>query len=128
MNWGFEKQLNELANSMKEVEGVTYIGLYGSYARGDFDTGSDVDILVLFQDKESMKMNSGDVLRRAGRSEMFLQITMFTLDEFFKECNPVFVRSVIRDGKILFQREPEKIENYLRRFMQRYPELVLKES
>jgi len=128
MNSEFEREISGLANSISEVEGVIYISLYGSRARGDYDEGSDIDVLVLFRDLESMKLNKEEVLRRAARFKMFFQITIFTLEEFFNDCNPVFVRGVMRDGKALYQRESEKMGNYLRRFAQMYPELVAKEK
>lgn len=126
MNSEFEQELVRLTDSIKEVGGVIYIAMYGSYARGDYDRGSDIDILILFQDKESMEMNREEVFRRAANFKMFFQLAVFTLEEFFNNCNPIFVRSVIRDGKILFQKEPERIEHYLGSFMQRHPELILK--
>jgi len=127
MNSEFEREITGLVNSIREVEGVVYISLYGSCARGDCDEGSDIDVLVLFQDLESMKLNRGDLLRRAVRFKMFLQITIFTMEEFFNDCNPVFVRGVMREGRMLYQRESEKMGDYLRRFAQMYPELVAKD-
>jgi len=128
MSSEFEQELRRLTDSIKEVEGVVCIGLYGSYARGDYDAGSDIDILVLFEDRRSLRANKRDVVTRAGRFQMFFQLTMFSLDEFFENCNPVFVRSILRDGRMLFQRESKKMEDHLKRFTQKYPELVLKES
>lgn len=126
MSSEFEQELRRLVDAIKQVRGVTYIALYGSYARGDYEEGSDVDLLILFEDKESMKMGRDEIFRRAGESKMFLQLTIFTLQEFFNECNPVFVRSVMNEGRMLLQREPEEMQGYLRRFRKRYPELVLK--
>jgi len=123
-----EQELRRLTDSIKEVEGVLYIAVYGSYARGDYDRGSDIDILILFEDKRSLRANKRDVVTRAGRFQMFFQLTMFSLKEFFENCNPVFVRSVVRDGRMLFQRESKKMERHLKRFTQKHPELVLKES
>ena len=47
--------VEELRSSLREAFADSFKGmiLYGSYARGDHDEGSDVDLLVLFEDKDA---------------------------------------------------------------------------
>jgi len=42
-----EEKRDEIA-AFCEANGIEYLGVFGSYARGDFDEGSDVDFLVRF--------------------------------------------------------------------------------
>lgn len=43
-----------LINTICDQEGVTYLGLFGSQARGDANKSSDVDLLVNFKQTKSL--------------------------------------------------------------------------
>ena len=43
--------LNALQNSPLK-ENIREVWLYGSYARGDYDINSDIDLLIIFKNKE----------------------------------------------------------------------------
>ena len=77
--WAAVEQFRSLA---REAFGRSFKGLilYGSYARGEQDSGSDVDILVLFKDKgavergrEKLGMLSGDLSVPAGQVSLLPQ-------------------------------------------------------
>jgi predicted nucleotidyltransferase len=57
--------LNRLALELKKMYGERYRGLvlYGSYARGEADQGSDVDVLLLLEGE----VNTVRELLRAGQ-------------------------------------------------------------
>jgi len=40
----------ELTGEISEIKGVSAIILFGSHSRGDFDEGSDIDLLIVFND------------------------------------------------------------------------------
>jgi predicted nucleotidyltransferase len=58
-----EATLQELASGLRELYGNRYRGLvlYGSYARGEADEGSDVDLLLLL----TGPVKAGKEIRRA---------------------------------------------------------------
>ena len=41
------EQLRELAGLLKSKHGVKKVYLYGSFARGDFNEGSDIDLIIV---------------------------------------------------------------------------------
>ncbi|MEM3505692.1 MAG: nucleotidyltransferase domain-containing protein, partial [Archaeoglobaceae archaeon] len=45
-----KKRLEELKPFLKEKFKVKFIGIFGSYVRGEEKKGSDLDILVEFED------------------------------------------------------------------------------
>jgi uncharacterized protein len=59
-----ENILSEVAISMKDMFGekLKWIKLYGSYARGDYDNGSDIDIMVLVDMDKYELANYRDVI------------------------------------------------------------------
>ena len=115
-------------DAIKEISGVVLIVVFGSYARGEFEEGSDVDLLILFENKGVMGENRAEVFRRVSKSKLFTQLSMYSLHEFLVECNPIFVRSVLRDGKVLFSASPRLMDKLINRFKNRYPELSLAHS
>lgn len=57
------KKLEEILAIVREEfirrlgSNVVKIKLYGSYARGDFDTDSDIDIMILIRDNNSKELH-----------------------------------------------------------------------
>jgi len=48
------KELFEIISSFLEKEGATKVAVFGSYARGEEKTGSDLDILVEFSETKGL--------------------------------------------------------------------------
>lgn len=99
-----ESNLSEIVDAIKTVEGVVGIVLFGSVARGDYDEGSDIDLLVIFRDENLMRRNEWQVTRRIP-SDVFAQ-SICVCPSMLKSVNPVFLRSVLEDGVILYMRHP----------------------
>jgi hypothetical protein len=90
--------------TLKNVEGVVGIILFGSVARGEADEGSDIDLLVVFEDEDKLRKNEWEVTRRIP-SNLFAQ-SICVCPSILRRMNPVFVRSVLDEGIILYMRYP----------------------
>jgi hypothetical protein len=90
--------------ALKTVEGVIGIILFGSFARGEADEGSDIDLLVLFENEKKMRENEWEVTRRIP-SHIFAQ-SICVCPSTLRRMNPVFVQSVFKEGIILYLRYP----------------------
>lgn len=75
--------------------------LYGSYARGDYRPGSDVDVMILLSDYQ----NYWDELRRT--SELMSNVSLeydllvsriFTTEEKWKQPDTPLLRNIHQDG------------------------------
>jgi len=100
--------LNELSKKLAKTHAITGI-LFGSMARGDYDKRSDVDILLIYDKKEELerdKTTLDEIPTLDGRE---VQIVARTVDEL-RESDKVFLRSVFREGKLLFVKEPIDLE------------------
>lgn len=80
--------------------------LFGSYARGDADEGSDLDLMVVERDipdraQEYLRLHSA-----VGHLGVGVDVLIFTESEFEKRrdwwTTPVF--SAVREGKVMYDR------------------------
>jgi len=97
------EEIKELAEEISKIEGVQAVVLYGSYARGDFTEGSDVDFLVVFQDKSSLKKGWRTVTEITAKREIFVQAVTMTMDELMTSS---LLSSILREGKMLYSTKP----------------------
>ncbi|NIU82725.1 MAG: hypothetical protein GWN31_04680 [Candidatus Thorarchaeota archaeon] len=99
-----ESSLSEIVNAIKTVDGVIGIILFGSVTRGKADEGSDIDLLVLFENEDKMRRNEWEVTRRIP-SNLFTQ-SICACASTLERMNPVFIQSVLEDGLILYAQHP----------------------
>jgi predicted nucleotidyltransferase len=91
----------EMKSVTTEIVGrsVEAVVLFGSYARGDYAEGSDIDLLVLFKTKADLEKKSTEVYGITAKSFLFFQVICMTLEEL---QSSTLLESVLRDGRILF--------------------------
>jgi len=97
-----ETIIQEFRRSVKEIEGnnLKAILLFGSYARGDAEEGSDIDLLLIFGDKISPEAKRGirDISNALSfKYDVIVSEFFFTEKEFGKYNTP-FLLNVKREG------------------------------
>ena len=90
------KEIEHIAGQLEEVEGVVGVILFGSYSRGDFDEGSDIDLLIIFKDKETLNKNQKTIYKITSQTNLFIQAITLTLNEL---KNSTLLESAEREGK-----------------------------
>lgn len=96
------EDITELGREIGKTSGVEAVVLFGSYARGDFDEGSDVDLLLIFQDKFSLEGRWRKITETTAKRHIFVQVVAMTVDEL--KSSPL-LSVALREGKILFSTE-----------------------
>lgn len=99
------EKIEYVVNEIKEVEGVIGIILFGSFSRGDYDEGSDIDLLVVFKEKRELNKGLKEVYKTTAKTDLFFQVIGLTLDEL--KGSPL-LESVLRDGRIYYANEDIK--------------------
>ena len=83
--------------------------LFGSYARGDFDRDSDLDLFIVVEDEKE----SSRLIRR--KIDALLWGRKFPVDLIvrkekeikrnFRAKNPFYIHHIFKDGKVLYEKE-----------------------
>ena len=99
------EKIEHAAAKMKMVKGVIGVVLFGSFSRGDYDEGSDVDLLVVFRDRDTLDKGLKEVYKATSESDLFFQVVGLTIDEL--KGSPL-LESAMREGKIYYANENVK--------------------
>jgi predicted nucleotidyltransferase len=93
--------------------------LFGSLARGDFNEGSDVDILVVADFREPFLDRIKVLLDLNDRTRLPLEPVGYTAEEFMEmlERKNSFILEAVEKGKILYVSERTQIYRVLKNFM-----------
>ncbi|HCJ56650.1 MAG TPA: DNA polymerase subunit beta [Clostridiaceae bacterium] len=103
--------INVYINEVKLVLGerLKKVMLFGSYARGDFDEESDIDIMLMIDDDESNLNKYDDILTPIEvninlNNDVFIVPVLMSEKKFEKYENVVpFYRNVVNEGVILYE-------------------------
>lgn len=87
---------------LKNVQGISSIVLYGSYARGENDAHSDIDILTISMAK---KVDTDKISKKIGQE---VNIMNFTSTQWTKQAkdNRAFYLDIITEGIVLYGTRP----------------------
>ena len=99
------EMIERVVDRMREVEGTIGVVLFGSYSRGDYDEGSDIDLIVVFRDRSALNKSLKEVYKATSESDLFFQVIGLTFDEL-KDSQ--LLELVLREGKVYYASEDVK--------------------
>ncbi len=110
-NLGLNNLMEETYSALSSVFGkkLSEVWLYGSYARGDFDAESDIDIMALVDlPKEQLAMYRRKVSDLSSdldlKYEVILSIKLQDKDTFSRFSNTLpFFQNILKEGKRIVQ-------------------------
>jgi len=99
------EEIERVVNEIKEIEGTVSIVLFGSFSRGDYDEGSDIDLLVVFKDKKDLDRDLSKIYEKTAKADLFFQVIGLTLEEL---KNSPLLEAALREGKIYYAKQDAK--------------------
>jgi len=95
------------ANAVRSKYDFTKIILFGSYAKGNYNEDSDIDLLIVKDTIEPRHKRSIEMQRLLKGSKLPVDILVYTNDEFDREKSNhySFVNSAISGAKLMYERK-----------------------
>ncbi len=102
--------LNRIVAEITSKLDIDAILLFGSYAKGEENDSSDIDIAVIsseFDAKKSMYLNAMKVYEKTDLIEPYLQLVPLASDSFYNESfiDKGFVKSIRETGRSLYTKK-----------------------
>jgi predicted nucleotidyltransferase len=100
--------LEEITRRIRDTTTPAKIILFGSYARGEADADSDLDLLVVVRDVRYPRRESTRI-RRALRGLLVpIDVIVATPEqvERYRDSSGLVYRAALREGVVLYERAP----------------------
>ncbi len=101
-----EHDITRAAKSLGDAANAECVILFGSYARGDADENSDIDLMIVAESELPRFKRSRDLYKLLRPYPFGMDLVVYTPREIEKgKRSPVsFVSTVLQEGKILYVR------------------------
>lgn len=106
----FERNKEKLIKYIKEKENIIAIYLFGSFADGSYNEKSDIDLAVLYEKKYDFTLHVSDMI---DIEKIFENTKVDYID--LEEVNLFFRFSILKNGKIIYVKNEEKLYDYIHR-------------
>jgi predicted nucleotidyltransferase len=117
MNRLFKK----IVRGLSVVEDVRAIILYGSFARKEATSRSDIDLFILTTEKKTRKIIEDKVIRIEREIGRSIQPTIRTLKDLEKTDSGL-LQNVFQEGRVLYLKEPTDIPSSM--LLEQKPQLI----
>ncbi|PMQ01783.1 MAG: hypothetical protein CBR30_03690 [Dictyoglomus sp. NZ13-RE01] len=109
LKWADHKKIEEelknwINNVVREKRGIIKIGYFGSYARGDYGVGSDLDLIIILE-SSSLPFEKRGIDWDTTKFSVPVDLLIYTIDEWKKleEENSPFYKKVSREIVWVFE-------------------------
>lgn len=113
--------LNKIAKTLSAIEDVKAVVLYGSLARGEYTSRSDIDLFILTTEKKTHKNIQDEVIELERETGRNIQPTIRTVEELQK-TDTGLLQNIFQEGKVLYLGEAADIPSAI--LLQQKPYLI----
>ena len=113
--------LNKITKTLSAIEDVKAVVLYGSFAREEVTSRSDIDLLILTTEKKTSREVEDKIIKLEQEIGRNIQPTIRTLEEL-KKTDTGLLQNIFQEGKVLYLRETADIPSAV--LLQQKPFLV----
>jgi len=102
----------KITKELSEISDIMGIILYGGFARGEYTSRSDIDLLILTMKQKTQKEVQNKIIELESKIDRNIQPTIRTVSELQK-TDTGLLQNIFKEGKILYLREPAEIPSSL---------------
>ena len=113
--------LNKIAKTLSAIEDVKAVVLYGSFAREEVTSRSDIDLLILTTEKKTYQEVEDKIIGLESETKRKIQPTIRMFEELQK-TDTGLLQNIFQEGKVLYLREASDIPSAI--LLQQKPFLV----
>lgn len=106
------KILKQIVRDLSKVTDVLGIILYGSFARGEATSRSDIDLLILVTDKKAAIKIENAIIKLEKDIDRAIQPTIRVVSQLDKTDSGL-IQNIFQEGKVLYLREPIDVSSSL---------------
>ncbi|MFH1213365.1 MAG: nucleotidyltransferase domain-containing protein [Candidatus Neomarinimicrobiota bacterium] len=101
-----QKTINDIVSKIARFNRPEKIFLFGSYARGEMDENSDLDLLIVEETDLPAHKRATEIRKQLIHSKIPIDIIVYTPEEIEERKNvqSTLVNEVIRNGKLVYAR------------------------
>ncbi len=80
--------------------------IFGSYARGEIDRDSDLDLLIVMHVEGSLRQKANEIDLMLADRTLPLDLIVVTPEQFARQKDVIgtIVREAVKDGKVVYER------------------------
>ena len=102
----------KIAKELSTIADVKVILLYGSFARGEGTSRSDIDLLILTTENKTQEALQNKIIELESEIDRSIQPTIRTISEL-QNTDSGLLQNIFEEGKILYLKEPAEIPSAL---------------
>lgn len=116
-----QRILKKITKDLSEIPDLKLVVLYGSYARGENTSRSDIDLFILTTKIKTQEEIQNKVIGLESEVGRNIQPTIRTISELQKTDSGL-LQNIFKEGKVLYLREPAEISSTL--LLQQKPYII----
>jgi len=113
--------LKKITKELSKIADIKVVILYGSFARGEYTSRSDIDLLIITTKRKTQRDVQNKIIDLESEIERNIQPTVRTISELQKTDSGL-LQNIFKEGKILYLKEPAEMPSAL--LLQQKPYLI----
>lgn len=98
------QELDNLIRQLRQIPAVQRVILFGSYARGQADLLTDLDLLVVMSSNLDFVSRCANLARQL-QAGVALDVLVYTPDELERLRDRPFIDHILKTGKVLYEKK-----------------------